>query len=180
MLFLCLGLATQARAQANAGLPPDCSRIDKAKAPLFITFEGVESKHTLLSLHNNSRCPVLIPTNQLALSMRMAKQANGTLRLETLEYLKDGSRVPVVYNLSNLRGSKDTVVVTDGCVVMLWQLLPRQSIIFTVPLEEFRKHADVGVEFRYLWEEDGGNAIGGEFGHYVFFRNEYLPQDEVR
>jgi hypothetical protein len=104
------------------------------------------------------------------------KQPNGGLKIEQTEEMKDGSQVPVVYNLFNLRGAKDTINVSGGCVVMTWLLLPQQTIVFTVPLADFRKRADVSVEFSYPWEDDGGSAIGGAFGHYVFFHNESLPK----
>jgi hypothetical protein len=93
-----------------------------------------------------------------------------------MEELRDGGRTQLVYSLFNRRGSKDTVIVSDGCVVIPRSLLPKQSVIFAVPLDHLKKHADVGVEFNYSWEEDNGSAVGGEFGHYVFFRNEYLPK----
>lgn len=160
----------------------ECARIDRTRAPLFISFEHVTSKDVVLRLRNNSGCPVLIPTNKLGSSIKLVKQPNGGLRVERVEddQLKDGGEVAVVYNLFNRRGSKDTVIVSDGCVVMPKRLMPQQSIVFSVPLEEFKKHADVGVEFSYSWEDDGGRSIGGEFGHYVFFRNEYLPQRKAR
>jgi hypothetical protein len=181
-LFLfCLGLLslfTPEKAMAQA----ECARIDKNRAPLFISFERAESKHVFLRLHNNSGCPVLIPTNQLGLSIKFVKQHNGGSIIRQVEeiQLKDGSQVRVVYHLFNLRGYKDTVIVSDGCLVTLKRLMPQQTIVFSVPLEDFRKHADVGVEFSYPWEDDRGSAIGGEFGHYVFFRNEYLPQSALR
>lgn len=180
LLMMVLSVGATTSAQENSSPQSECSRSDKSKPPLFITFERAETREVLLRLHNNSRCPVLIPTNQLNSSVSVVKQPNGNLRIERTEELKDGSRVPVVYNLFNLRGSKDTVIVTEGCVVITRQLLPQQSVVFAISLESFRKNADVGIEFSYLWEEDGGSAIGGEFGHYVFFRNEYLPQGAVR
>ena len=167
--------ASHSSAQGT-GSAVDCSRIDKSQSPLFITFEGAELKHALLRLHNNSRCAVLIPTNQLQGSLKVVRQADGRAKFETVEELKDGSRVPVVYNLFNRRGSKDTVIVSDGCVVMTSSLFPQQSIVFAIPLDDFKRNADVGVEFNYPWEEDNGSAMGGAFGHYVFFRNEYLPK----
>jgi hypothetical protein len=63
---------------------------------------------------------------------------------------------------------------------MTYQLLAQLSILFTVPLRDFRKNADVGVEFSYPGENDGGGAIGSGFGHYVFFRNESLPKGVAR
>jgi len=170
-----LFLASQSSAQSIASAV-DCSRIDKSKPPLFITFEGSELKNVLLRLHNNSRCAVLIPTNQLQSSLKVVRQADGRAKFETVEELKDGSRVPVVYNLFNRRGSKDTVIVSDGCVVMTRSLFPQHSIIFATPLDDFKRNADVGVGFNYPWEEDNGSAVRGEFGHYVFFPNEYLPK----
>ena len=179
-LILCLCFAMLTHAKKAGSSVSDCSRIDKKKPPLFIAFERADSKEVVLRLHNNSACPVLIPTNQLEGSLALVKQSNGTLRIEQIEELRNGSRVQVVYNLFNLRGSKDTVNVSDGCVVMPRQLLSKQSILFAIPLEFFKKHADVGIEFSYQWENDGGSAVGGEFGHYVFFRNEYLPSAVVR
>jgi hypothetical protein len=58
-------------------------------------------------------------------------------------------------------------------------LLAQQSIVFAVLLD-FKRNADVGVEFNYPWEEDNGSAVGGAFGHYIFFRNEYLPKAAMR
>ena len=176
ILVLFAALDTIASAQGLETRPSqhDCSRIDKTKPPLFITFERTESGKVFLRLHNNARCSVLIPTNQHTAPAEVMKQPNGGLRVEQTEALRDGSQVQVVYHLFNLRGSKNTVIVSDGDVVRTWQLLPQQSIVFTVPLDHFRKHADVGVEFIYPWEDDGGSAPGGAFMHYVFFRNKAL------
>ena len=157
----------------------DCSRIDKTRPALFITFEGTESKNVLLRLTNNSHCSVLIPTNQLQGSLRIVKLESGRVKFDRMEELKDGARVPLVYNLFNRRGSKDTVIVSDGCIVMPRSLLAQQSIVFAVLLD-FKRNADVGVEFNYPWEEDNGSAVGGAFGHYIFFRNEYLPKAAMR
>ena len=179
-LVLCFCFAMLCHAKTAGSSVSDCSRIDKKKPPLFIAFERADSKEVLLSLHNNSSCPVLIPTNQLEGSLTLVRQSNRALKIERIEELRNGSQVQVVYNLFNLRGSKDTVIVTDGCVVMPRQLLSKQSILFAIPLEFFKKHADVGIEFSYQWENDGGSAVGGEFGHYVFFRNEYVPSAVVR
>jgi hypothetical protein len=173
-----LFVASNAVAQSSRSLL-DCSRIDKTKPPLFITLEVTESKNVLLRLRNNSHCSVLIPTNQLAGSLKLVPQGDGRVKFERIEELTDGARVPVVYNLFNRRGSKDTVIVSDGCVVMTRSLSPQQSILFAVPLEDFKRNADVGVEFNYPWEEDDGSAVGGEFGHYVFFRNEYLNKELI-
>ena len=179
-LLVFFGAATFAHGQERNTPPPDCSRTDKTRPPLFMAYERAESRKVFLRLHNNSRCPVLIPTNLLSAPVRIVKQPNGGLKIEHTEELKDGSQVPVVYKLFNLRGAKGTVIVSDGCVVMTYRLMPQQSIIFTVPLDDFRKKADVGVEFNYPWEEDGGGAIGGGFGHYVFFHNESLPKGVAR
>ena len=180
-LAVLFGAATLAQGQEDVSSPLECSRIDKTRPPLFITFEHVESKQVFLRLHNNSRCKVLIPTNQLGPpSGRAVRQPNGGFKIEPTEELRDGSRVPVVYNLFNLRGSKGTVIVSAGCIIMTWQLLPQRSVIFGVPLVDFKKHADVGVQFGYPWEDDGGSAIGGGFGHYVFFHNVSLPHDIIR
>jgi hypothetical protein len=177
MMLLCFGASLPAQ---ESGAQPNCSRVDKARAPLFITFDRVESNTALLRLHNNSRCAVLIPTNQLQASLKISRPTNGGLKVERMEELRDGGHSPVVYNLFNRRGFKDTVIVSDGCIVITRQLLPQQSVIFAVLLADFKKNADVAVEFKYFWEEDSGSAIGGEFGHYVFFRNEYLPQGVIR
>jgi hypothetical protein len=177
VVLLCFGIAAQAQ---NNGTSTNCARIDKNNPPLFVTFEGTESKSALLRLHNNSRCSVLIPTNQLEGFLRIVRQPDGRLKFERIEDMKDGGRAPVVFLLFNQRGLKDTVIVSDGCMVFLRALLPQQSVLFAVPLDHFKKNADVAVEFIYPWEKDNGSAVGGSFGHYVFFRNEYLPKGVIR
>jgi hypothetical protein len=161
--------------QDEAAPRPDCSRIDKTRPPLFITFEHAESKDILLRLQNNSHCYIYIPTNQLGPNGKVVKQPNGGLRVEATDELSDGSRVPVVYSLFNLRGSRNTVLASDGCVIMTRKLLPQRSVTFRVPLDYFRKHVDIGVEVGYPWEYDGGSASSGEFAHYVFFRSDSVP-----
>jgi hypothetical protein len=178
-LFAFLCFAPHLSAQSLRSVV-DCSRTDKSKPPLFITVEGSESKNVLLRLHNNSRCAVLIPTNQLQGSQKIVRQGDGRVRFETVRELQNGARVPVVYNLFNRRGSKDTVIVSDGCVVITRSLFPQQSIVFAVSLDDFKRKADVGVVFNYPWEEDNGSAVGGAFGHYVFFQNEELPRGVIR
>jgi hypothetical protein len=178
-VFVVLCCISHSSAQSRASAF-DCSRADKSRPPLFITYEGSEQKNVLLRLHNNSRCAVLIPTNQLQGSLKVVRQGDGRLKFETMEELKDGARIPVVYNLFNRQGSKDTVIVSDGCVVMTRSLLPQQSILLAIPVADFKRNADVGVEFNYPWEEDDGSAVGGAFGHYVFFRNENLPKAAMR
>ena len=180
MLLLCFGAMVFAQTHEDDNPPPQCSRLDKTKPPLFISFEQVESRKVFLRLNNNSRCALLIPTNQIDSSIRVVKQASGRLRVEPIEELKDGSQVPVVYNLFNSRSSKDAVIVSDGDVVITRKLLPQQSIVFAVPLENFRKNVDVGVEISYLWEESGWSTVGGGFGHYVFFRSKSLPRNTIR
>jgi hypothetical protein len=108
------------------------------------------------------------------------KQSDGTLRFEDRPELVNGRNVPVVYNLFNRRRSKNTVIVSDGCVVMMRPLFPRQSVVFAIPVDDFKNRADVAVQFNYPWEDDGGREVGGEFGHYAFFRNELLPKGVIR
>ena len=165
----------------ESNLPmPECSRKDKDKPPLFIVFERAESGNALLRLQNNTHCPILIPTNQTTDIWKAVKQPNGGFKIEQTNELKNGSLVPVVYYLINTRDSNKTVMVTEGCVVVTYRLWPQESILFTVPLKYFKKHVDIGVEFNYLWEEDGGSAISSNFIHQVFFRNESLPREIIR
>jgi hypothetical protein len=168
-LVLCLCFTTLCHAKKAGSSVADCSRIDKKKPPLFIAFERADSKEVVLRLRNNSACPVLIPTNQLEGSLALVKQSNGTLRIEQIEELRNGSRVPVVYNLFNLRGSRDTVMVTEGCLVMPRRLLSQQSIVFAIPLEFFKKHADVGIGFTYQRENDGGMQSAESLGTMCSF-----------
>src|ERR1051325_10678802 len=99
LLALFAALDTVASAQGLETRPSqqDCSRIDKTKPPLFITFERTESGKLFLRLHNNARCSVLIPTNQHTAPVEVRKQPNGGLRVERTEALRDGSQVQVVY-----------------------------------------------------------------------------------
>ena len=103
----------------DTGPSANCSRTDKSKAPVFITFKGTDSKVVLLRLHNNSGCFLFIPTNQLQDSLKTVKQSDGTLRFEDRPELVNGRNVPVLYNLFNRRRSKNTVIVSDGCVVIM-------------------------------------------------------------
>jgi hypothetical protein len=176
-LLVSLGATTLAQ---NPNRNGDCSQIDTTKPALFITFESADSKVILLRLHNNSSCSVGLPTNQLGPSGKVVMQPNGGLKVEPTDELRDGSQVPVVYSLFNLRGSKGPVRVSDGCVVMTWQLLPKRSVIFPVPLQFFRRLVDVGVDL-YEWEHDGsGPVTHSGFENYIFFLNESLPPGLIR
>ena len=181
MLCFCFGLLAFV-IPATATAQSECARIDKTKAPLFISFERFESKDVLLRLHNNSGCPVLVPTNELDSTLEFVKLSNGGSIAKYAENapLRDGRQVRLVYNLINLRGRKDVVNVSDGCIVMSRRLLPQQTVVFSVPLEDFRNHADVLLEFSYPWEYDEGSAAIVDFGHSVVFRNANLPQPSRR
>ncbi|HEX6650678.1 MAG TPA: hypothetical protein VF075_14100 [Pyrinomonadaceae bacterium] len=94
--------------------------------------------------------------------------------------LTDGNKVRLVYNLNNRRGANGTILVSDGCVIYERSLAGHESVLFLVPLADFRRGADVAVQFKYDSEDPQVLVVGGDFGHYVFFRNASLPRGIVR
>jgi hypothetical protein len=168
-----------------------CNRIDKTMPHFFMTYEriviephaleGTEyRKQALLRLRNNTDCTIILPTNDEGPSPQLMKLLHRDQPLKRTDALSDGQKVTLVYNLNNKRGANGTISVSDGCVIYERSLAGQESILFSVPLAYFKRGADVAVQFRYDSEDQHVPLLGGDFGHYVFFRNGSLPSEIVR
>lgn len=137
-------------------------------------FQGKDyRKQAMLRLRNNTDCTIIVPTNDEGILMKLRRRNQPWTGIDPLT---DGQEVALVYNLNHERGANETILVTDGCMVYERSLRGRESILFFVPLAHFKRGADVAVQFRYSFEDRGVSLLGGDFGHYVFFRNGSLPK----
>src|SRR5206468_9108651 len=130
----------------------------------------------LLRLRNNTDCTIILPLNDEGPSPQLQKLLHRDQTLKRTDALSDGQKVTLVYDLNNERGANGTVSVSYGCLVYERSLAAGESIFFSVPIIHFKKGADVAVQFRYACEDQHLSLLGGDFGHYVFFRNDSLPK----
>ena len=163
-----------------------CNRVDKKMPDFFITYERVATEakaqkryraQALLRLRNNTDCTIILPSNDESPSPQLQKLLHRSQAPKRTDALADGEQVTLVYNLNNERGANGTISVSDGCLVYERSLAQGESVLFSVPLIHFKKGADVAVQFRYASEDERVSLLGGDFGHYVFFRNDSLPKE---
>jgi hypothetical protein len=170
---------------ASLNTQAQCKRIDPKMPDFFIAYERVvteakasegNSRRTkaLLRLRNNTDCTIILPSNDEAPSPQLFLHRDPTKRTDALG---NGQQLSLVYNLNNERGANGTISVSDGCLVYERSLAVGESVLFSVPLIHFKKGADVAVQFRYASEDEHVSLLGGDFGHYVFFRNNSLPKE---
>jgi len=167
-----------------------CNGIDKTNPQFFITYESItrvddppEGKHYraqgLFRLHNNSNCTILVPTNDPGPSYSITLPGRER-KLRRTDALTNGEKVTLLYDVYNERGANGTISVSYGDLVYDRALESGESIVFSVPLLHFKKGADIGVQFKYVSEDEAVSTMSGHFGHYVFFRNSFLPKDVLR
>jgi hypothetical protein len=168
-----------------------CNRIDRKTPDFFVTYERVvtETKapegkgyrtQALLRLQNNTNCTIILPSNDEGPSPQLRKLLHRDQTLKRTDALTDGQQLALVYNLNNERGANGTILVSYGCLVYERSLAAGESVLFSVPIIHFKKGADVAVQFKYASEDQHVSLLGGDFGHYVFFRNDSLPQEIAR
>jgi hypothetical protein len=165
-----------------------CKRVDKNLPQFFITYEHVVNEdrapegreyrtQALLRLHNNTDCIIIVPSNDEGPSPQLLRLLHREQTLKRTDALANGQKVSVVYSLNNERGANGTISVSYGCMVYERSLAGGESFLFSVPVLHFNKGADVAVQFRYASEDQGVSLLGGDFGHYVFFRKGSLPKE---
>ena len=130
-----------------------------------------------IGLRNNTNCTIILPSNDEGRSLQIQKLLHRSQAPKRTDALTDGQQVTLVYNLNNERGANGTISVSDGCLVYDRSLAQGESVLFSVPLIHFKKGADVAVQFRYASEDEHVSLLGGDFGHYIFFRNDSLPKE---
>jgi hypothetical protein len=164
-----------------------CKRIEQNVPDFFITYEGAVTgpraaagkayrTEALLRLRNNTDCIIILPSNDQSPSPQLLKLLYRDHTPKRKDAFADGQKATLVYNLNNERGTNGTILVSDGCVIYERSLGAGESVLFSVPLVHVKRGGDVAVQFRYGFEDQRTSLLGGDFGHYIFLRNSFLPK----
>ena len=198
LLVALLFAATETFAQGG------CSPIDKTKPPLFISFAQLDDKAfdgskdvkgVLLKLTNNSDCRInfavsygetpKVPSAWVVRNGKMVRRPN-----VPFGSLENGQRVSWLY-LTKYPNKKDLFGGGfGGDMLETAYLNAGDSLLFAVPLKNFRSGGELLLPYAYDWDEgDRGQIITkhGEYTqryetvqHYLRFVPEQLPEGTLK
>jgi hypothetical protein len=156
----------QTVAQPVSAPQAGCSVLNKDHPLLFISFERVDDKAwngdkyvkgALLRVRNNSNCAILLeaPPGE-ASSFRIR---DGKLTRLEMEEAKDGQRVSLKYLMKYPDQAFMVVGGFGGDVLDYVRLNGGDSILFSVPLSNFRKRGELLLPFNYEWDMGAGSEV---------------------
>lgn len=177
-------LSPSLKAVAQQGSAPatGCSALDKSLPLLFISFERADdkawagdkyAKGVLLRVRNNSNCGIILET-----STNVSSEA------------KDGEKLSLKYLMKYPTQASTVIGGFGGDVLESVRLRGGHSVLFSVPLENFRKRGDLLLPFNYEWDDGLGSEIifnkgSGKYlrnpvEHYLRFGPLLLPTEMLR
>jgi hypothetical protein len=173
-------LSPSLKAVAQEGSAPatGCSALDKNLPLLFIVFEGEDykawagdkyAKGVLLRVRNNSNCGIILETST-----------------NTSDRAKDGEKLSLKYLMKYPTQPSMVMGGFGGDVLESVGLRGGDSVLFSVPLENFKKKGTLLLPFNYEWEESvifnkgAGKYLRNPVEHYMRFGPELLPTEMLR
>jgi hypothetical protein len=176
-----------------------CSLIDKTRDALFIEFERTDEKltrgerkdepHVILRLKNNSTCPIEVISNDVEyfLAALPAKPTfQQVMNRETRTNIIEGELVPDLnfFIRINVSGNWFAEELNESSDTITTPILKGgNSLLFAVPIKNFKKGLIVLVPFKFEWETelDKSNVkFGGGTYHFIWFRYSKLPQELLK
>lgn len=177
-----LSVGTGNFAQGGSSSGTGCSLVDKKHPAQFISYESRDesASEITLRLHNNLDCGIIVETDD-SYPTRLKRLSNGGMTIETVTDSQDGVRLRLHYLIHSLRRRQIEPAYGWGDSVYTYQILPGQSVIFTVPASHFKRGFDIAVPFNYSWESNTSIGMGaGGVVHRVYFLFDDLPPDALR
>lgn len=167
-------------AQDRSSSKQGCVRIDPARPPQFITYDGKSESEIYLRLRNNSSCGIVVETDdQYPTQIRKVPQKGVTI--EPVIESRDGVRLRLHFLVQSRPQRELRRAYGWGDSVFVYEIPSSQSITFSVPLNHFKRRYNIAVPFGYSWE--GNNSIGTGIGgvvHLVYFLFDELASDALR
>lgn len=169
---MALGALLVLFAATSAGAREVCPESERLDSLVTVRFERVAETETgkeeaVLRLSNGSGCGVVVRV----LSAPVVLSPGGVTRfVREDEELPDGARAALDYAVlrPQLTGTVEPPSWGGGCVADLTTIPPGRSMLFRVPVSEFRQRYNIAVPFYFVGE--GGPR------HQSFFYWGALPE----
>jgi len=163
-------------AQDRASSKQGCVRIDPARPPQFVTYDGKSESEIYLRVRNNSNCAIVVETDdQYPTQIRKLPQKGITI--EPVLESREGIRLRLHYLVQSRPQGELRRAYGWGNSIFVYEIPARQSITFSVPRNHFKRRSNIAVPFGYSWEGNNSIATGiGGVVHLVYFLYDDLPR----
>ena len=166
-----------------------CVVKEAVKPSIYISYEtpigpGNDRTKTLLRLHNNTNCTIVIETSDLVTTPEADKlfkkvtkrDANGSIATTYIPDAPEGALLPVFYDTQRTKGHKPQPAnyYESRDLRNEYYVPGGRSITFPVDATIFRKGFLISVPFNYDWEHPDGLVTLGTVQHRVYYWHE-LP-----
>ena len=186
-------LQQQSLAQKPSQSLAGCEVLDKTKPHLFISYEATDVqawngrknvKGVLLRLNNNSGCVISLTVPQSypqEIPPTIGLKDGRMQRLPDVRIgsIKSGTTVRLYY-LTKYPSEASLILTGDFHVVDAIYLNNGDSILFSVPVENFKRKGRIVVPFSYDWEAANAALRMDPVEHYLIFRPDQLPVDVLK
>ncbi len=166
-----------------------CVVKETVKPSIFISYEaasgpGNDRTKTLLRLHNNTNCTIVIETSDLVITPEADKlfkkitkhDPDGSIATTYIPEPPEGALLPVYYDKQKtMKHKSQPANYWEGRDLVNEYYIPgRRSITFTVDANLFQKRFFISVPFSYEWEHPHELVTLGTIQHRVYYMYE-LP-----
>jgi len=186
-------LPQQSFAQKPSQSQSGCEAIDKTKPHLFISYEATDVqawngrknvKGVLLRLNNNSGCVISLTVPRSypkEIPPTMGLRDGRVQRLPDVRIgsIKSGTTVEIYY-LTKYPSEASLVLTRDFHVIDAIYINNGDSILFSVPIENFKRKGRIVVPFSYDWEAANAALRMEPVEHYLIFRPDQLPVEVLK
>ena len=169
--------------------PHGCVVKETVKPSIFISYEaatgaGNDRTQTLLRLHNNTNCTIVIETSDLVVTPEADKlfkkltrrERGGSLATTYIPDPPEGALLPVSYDKQrSMKHKPQPANYREGRDLINEYYIPGgRSITFPVDAKSFQKRVLISVPFSYEWEHPPELVTLGTIKHRVYYMYE-LP-----
>ena len=166
-----------------------CVVKETMKPSIFISYEtavapGNDRTKTLLRLHNNTNCTIVIETSDLVITPQADKlfkkitkrDPDGSIATTYVPDPPEGALLTVYYDKQpSMKHAPQPVNYWEGRHLVHEYYVPGgRSITFPVDAKLFQKRFLISVPFSYEWEQPQELVTLGTIKHRVYYRHE-LP-----
>lgn len=185
-LLICLFMGVNLSFAQNSS-ELSCSIINKLEDSFSVQFEKVKEglnerrkkeKQVILRLKNNSTCSIMVISSntdyfleKLPSNATLKDFMNRKIRIELI----DGEFVPDFDFLTNIQITTDLFIANtsgSGDYKATLFLKGGNSLLFSVPFENFKKKLSVIIPFEFNWESQRGDTH-----HLIWFPYKKLPEE---
>ena len=176
-------------AQETPKSSPGCVVKEIVKPSIFISYEaatgpGNDHSKTLLRLHNNTNCTIVIETSDLVVTpaadnlfKKITKRdPDGSIATTYIPEPPEGALLPVYYDRQrSMKRKPQPANYWEGRDLVNEYYVPGgRSITFPVDAKLFQKRVFISVPFSYEWEHPHELVTLGTIKHRVYYMHE-LP-----